>query len=160
MKDIRKASTSKHIAKIKNQNLRTYYLGITKYGEIKFKTTSGTTPGKFWYQTIVLKDLRDAVLLKKKDKTLKDIQVVSLALSGDIYSHCNDPSYKYYFQYQATQLGYALLANNQKPKNLHPDHTCKHLLAVYQRLPAHLMKLTADLRKQGLLNPEYWEKRK
>ena len=56
----------------KIQPIYVYYLGFdTKALELKFKVTSGTKKGVYWFQRIRIKDLKKSILAFKNDKNYK-----------------------------------------------------------------------------------------
>lgn len=146
----------KTVAKrVRSQNLRSTLLGITKEGIIKYKTTSGTTPGKFWYQEIYLEDLGDVVDILLNDPAFTARDALLLALKGHIKVHCDDLSFKYYgWQYIGTIDRYALYPNKRFPKKRNPSLTgscCKHLLSVLSQLPRDWPKIVQQLRKKNII---------
>lgn len=144
---------SKTEPRVKERSLPliTTYESVTKSGTVTLKTTSGTTPGKFWYQKVKLADLQK-ILKERKDITL--LEKVRLALQGDVKILCNDPSFGYWgWAYIATE-------NNAKfgrperrfPKIRNPKlrgSVCKHLENALLTLPFHAGKITKDLKGYG-----------
>lgn len=137
--------------------LNVKYQGINKQGQVMFKTTSGTTPGKFWKQLIRLDDL-DFIL---KDVTPKDsdLDIVRAALKGNISVWCEDPSFLYFgWKRIAFKRSYGIEREDRDPTRRNPTEdgtTCKHLYAVMTVLPFHAAVLVRDLRKKGFLTPAY-----
>lgn len=136
----------------KAKKLTIAYLGINRNGDIMFKCSSGTTPGKFWYQTIRLLDLPKAIEEFGKDGTITDKEIVGLAVHGDIAVYCNDPSFKYYgWQWMADQGDYGIEPENRAPTRNNTEHKgalCKHLYLALHVLPFWTNKIVSDLRKQ------------
>ena len=122
-KQIRAKAWKTVASRVRGQNLRVTYLGVTKEGKVRFKCTSGTTAGKYWYQEVMFKDLNVGLQLLRENPTVTQKSVISLILSGDLLLHCNDPSYKYYFQYVATKGGYAIKPEKRYPKKRNPQLT-------------------------------------
>jgi hypothetical protein len=152
--------TPEYIQRARTQ-IFTYYQGVDKSGVIRFMTPSGTTPGLYWIQTLLLKDLKRIVKVHKNKK--KPIELVRLALKGNISVSCNapdgeeEPSWVYHgFQYKATQSGYNLGRDeNRFPEIRNPKlkgSVCKHLRAVLAALPFHVAIITRDLKAKGLLS--------
>lgn len=150
-------------ARVKPQKLTVSYLGVTKEGIVKFKCTSGTIPGHFWYQEIYFKDLPEALEIIQQDKELTNTDIMRLVISGNLLVHCNDPSYKYFgFQYIGTKRGYALRPERRYPKKRNPNLTgkvCKHLVAVLTVLPFNMKRIIKDMVSKGILDKE-WNKKK
>lgn len=162
-KQIRNKAWKTVARRVRGQNLKVTYLGVTKEGKVRFKCTSGTTPGKFWYQEIIFKDLELGLQLLRENPTATQKSVISLIQTGDLLTHCNDPSYHYYFQYVATKGGYAIKPEKRYPKKRNPALTgsvCKHLLAVLSVLPLYTNSIVRDFRKVGILDADWEKKRK
>jgi len=148
----------------KSQHIKATYLGVDKRtGDLLFKTNSGTTPGKFWHQRVRLLDLPTARDLAAVDGSISDMKIINLAIFGDIALHCDDPSFRYYWSYIAFQLGYGLRRESRFPKIRNPrleGSICKHLVAVLKKMPLLIPKIVSDLRKAGLFNLNYPERKK
>ena len=116
-----------------------------------FKTTSGTTPGKFWYQTIRFHDLQAAIDLFGDDKDVTDHDIADLITHGDISVHCNCPSWKYWgWQYVGTKHGFAIQPETRKPVKNNPGQkgaVCKHIYTAIKSQPFYTNSMVADLRK-------------
>lgn len=136
----------------KAKKLTTTYLGLNRNGDLMFKTSSGTTQGKFWYQTIRLLDLPQVIEAFADDEEITDKDIVDIALNGDIALYCNDPSFKYYgWQWMATADGYGIKPETRPPIDRNPNligAVCKHLYVVLYVLPFWTNKIVSDLRKQ------------
>jgi len=132
-----------------------YYLGVTKRGILRFRVSSGTTPGLYWQQRIELSDLSEAIRQQSRDRTMTNVDVVNLAVFGDVKFHCNCPAFHYYgFQYIATELDSALKREVRPPTIRNPNlegTVCKHLYQVLRRLPMHITVIARDMVKVGLL---------
>lgn len=128
-------------------------------GTVEYITPSGTSPGVFYRQRVLLADLKK--LIKKYKNKKKPREIVSLAIKGNIKVSCNDPienlepSWLYQgFIYKATAMKY----NQGKPENRFPDvrnpklkgSLCKHLIQVLTVLPFSAAKITSDLVAAGL----------
>ena len=107
--------------RVRTQDLRVSYLGIDKKGVIHFRTKSGTTPGLSWHQRIKLMDLQKAVDLQVEDDTIKNKDVVNMAVFGDLKMYCDDPSFIYYgWQYMNWHLDSGLEPEVRPPKIRNP----------------------------------------
>lgn len=164
VEDMKRGSWSTVRARVKSQGLKSYYQGITKEGVIKYKTTSGTTPGKFWDQEVYLEDLPDVVQILEEDKNFTARDAIILALRGNVKVYCNDLSFKYYgWQYMAWKRGYGLRPETRFPKKRNPNltgETCKHLLSVFRVLPMDWSKIVRDMRAKGIIPKAERRKRK
>lgn len=136
-----------------HQGLHPKYLGVDKHGTVYFRTNSGTTPGVYWNQKVFLVDFKKALRLQRQDPTMKDRDVVNLAVSGDVRVYCNDPSFLYYgWKYITYQLGAGIEPEDRYPSKRNPNLSgtvCKHLTAVLDVLPFYMSELTRDFRKAG-----------
>lgn len=163
MDEMKKNSWERVRKRVKSQNLRSVYLGVTKEGIILYKTTSGTTPGKWWHQRIYFEDLPDVIQILNEDPTFTARDAILLAMKGDIRVHCDDPSWKYWgWQYIGTKKGYALREEKRFPKKRNPRLTgsvCKHLLSVFATIPFDWSKIVKDMRSKGII-PKYKRRRK
>lgn len=155
-----------------------YYQGVDEKGQIRFITPSGTTPGVFWSQIVVLVDLPKLIKkyvsypqysrnMKKKAayKNVKlsydpvqsrtDKAIVQEAMAGDVKVYCNDPSFLYWgFKYISYLKGYGLRKESRAPLIRNPQmkgSVCKHLDSVLKVLPFHIGEVTRDLKKKGFL---------
>lgn len=109
----------------------TTYIGISKFGIFNFKTTSQSSPGNVWYQTIEVKDM--ANLFDENDKiAASDIQ--RMFQTQDIRLFCDDPSFLYWsFKYMAHTRDYGLEPETRAPQQNNvrlKGALCKHLLSV------------------------------
>ena len=122
-----------------SSKLRTKYIGLNRNRDMMFKTTSGTTPGKFWYQTIRFHDLQAAIDLFGDDKDVTDHDIADLITHGDISVHCNCPSWKYWgWQYVGTKHGFAIQPETRKPVKNNPGQkgaVCKHIYTAIKSQP-------------------------
>lgn len=137
--------------RVKTQKLKTKLVKVDKKGVIHFTTTSGTYPYKTWNQEIILLDLEEAI---RNRGSLKDKDIVNLAIFGNIKVHCNDDSFRYYWSYVAWVKGYGIYREVRYPKVRNPNlkgSICKHLALVLQVLPLHINQLVKMYRKVGIL---------
>lgn len=147
------------IQRSKVQGIKPTYLGVTRDGRILFKTTSGTTPGKFWYQQIKFKDLEKGLELLINDTSQTQRSMVTLIQKGDLLVHCNDLSFKYWgFQYIGTKKGYSLYTEKRYPKVRNPKlkgSICKHLYVVLTVLPFYTSEIVKDFRSKGVITKNW-----
>lgn len=142
-------------ARVKSQHLKSEYLGVTKEGIIKFRTTSGTIKGKWWYQDIFFEDLPEVAAIMAEDPKFTARDGLLLAMKGNVKVHCNDPSWLYWgWKYIGTKKKYALRKETRYPKIRNPKLTgsvCKHLLSVFRVIPFSWSKIVRDLKHKGYL---------
>ena len=159
-KELRRDCWDRVAKRVKTQNIQATYLGVAKNGDILFKTTSGTTKGKFWHQTLRFKDLNEGMQILYDDISLTRRDIISLLINGDLMVFCDDHSFKYYWSYKAWVRGYGIKKEVRYPKIRNKNLTgsvCKHLYAVLQVLPFYTNQIVADYKKIGLF-PKDWEK--
>lgn len=129
------------------------YHKIDKDNIMYFTTPSHTIPGVVYTQRVKLLDLDKLIEKYKGEK--KPLDIVRMALEGNIQVHCTDPSWKYWgFQYIGTTRDYALEKEPRYPKVRNPNlqgSVCKHLDNVLYILPFQNTKVLRDLRKMGRL---------
>ena len=145
--------------RVRTQHLKPVFLGVDKQGNCYFRVNSGTTKGKFWYQTLRFKDLQDGLEIFYSDADFSRRAVVDLIASGDLQVYCNDPSFRYYWQYKAWNRGYGLRKEVRYPRIRNPNQTgsvCKHLCAVLQSLPFFIPQIVHAYQKKGLF-PKNWK---
>lgn len=155
LKDLKQGADKDIIRRAKEQNLGSYYQGITSGGVLKFETTAITTDGKSrWEQEIKLLDLDEALEVTKLDD-MTDRDIIDLAVYGDISVFCSCPSFKWHgYQYLAWQMDYGLRRQTHAPDVRNPERrgtVCKHLYNVFTVMPMHINKIVSDLRKEGIL---------
>ena len=145
----------------KTQGMVVQYVGVTKEGKVLFKTSSGTTPGKWWNQEIYFKDLPTGLKLLQQDPSLTHKAMIHLLQTGDMLVYCDDLSFKYWgFQYIAWRGGYGLRKETRYPWKRNPSlkgALCKHLYLVLSVLPFYTNILVRDLRIKGVLDKD-WNK--
>ena len=149
-------------ARVKSQHLKTTYMGVDKNGDILFKTTSGTTPGKYWNQRIRFRDLNQGLQILYDDITLTRREVIRLLMDGDLLVFCDDLSFKYYWSYKAWVQGYGIKKEVRYPvkRNLQlTGAVCKHLYSCLSLLPFYTNRIVKDYKAIGLIPPD-WEKRR
>lgn len=122
---------------------------------VSFRTTSGTTKGLFWLQTLQLVGLRKQLDLVRDGKTTLLKAVRAAVLDGDIKVHCNCPAQKWWgWAYISTELGFKY-GRKQKifPSIRNPrlkGTVCKHLINVLGTLPFNVSTMVKKGRKRGL----------
>jgi len=150
LKDRVKSTDPDRVTKAKK--LTTSYIGLNKNGDLMFKTSSGTTRGKFWYQTVRLLDLPKALEVFADDGDITDRDIVSYSIQGNLAVYCNDPSFKYWgWQWMATQDEYGIVPEDRAPVYRNTElrgAVCKHIYIVLQVLPFWTNRIVKDLRAQ------------
>lgn len=134
--DLRQENKQRLDLKVKLEPLHTRFMRVTKRGDIIFRTRSGTTPGKFWYQTIRFLDLEKYV----DDDSLSDKEKLLAMYKGNIAVWCNDPSWQYYWQFRGTERGFSIKPE-RRPHRRNPElpgTTCKHIEQVLSVLGFHI----------------------
>lgn len=114
-KQLKRSAWSRVQARVKAQHIKAEYLGIDKNGDVLFRTNSGTTRGKFWYQRIRFKDLEEGLGILMNDPTMTRRDIVDLITSGDIMVDCDDPSFHYFWKYKAWTQGYGIKRETRYP---------------------------------------------
>lgn len=161
-KQLKKSCWPRVAARVKKQNITTKFTGINKDGSVRFVTKSGTTPGKYWNQTLIFKDLTEGLSMLYDDPHLTQKAIMQLVVAGDLILYCDDPSFKYYWSYKAHVGGYGIMREIRYPKIRNPKLTgsvCKHLYAVLSVLPFYTNQIVAEYKKMGILDPN-WEKQR
>lgn len=161
-KELKRDCWDRVAKRVKTQNINAKYLGVDKNGDILFKTTSGTTKGKFWFQRLRFKDLEAGLQIMYDDISLTRRDVISLLVNGDLLVYCDDPSFKYYWSYKAYNQGYGIKKEVRYPKIRNRYLTgsvCKHLYSVLSALPFYTNQIVKDYKTIGLI-PKDWEKRR
>lgn len=129
------------------------YQYIDENNVIHFITPSHTKPGVTYEQKVKLLDLEE--LINTQSGIRKPIEIVRMAIEGDIEVNCTDPSWLYWgWKYMGTKDKYALEPEPRYPKVRNPNlkgSVCKHLDNVLFILPFQSMSIVKDLRKQGRL---------
>ena len=118
-----------------------------------FKTPSHTKPGVVYDEWVRLVDLEE--LIQKFSGTKKPLEIIRMALEGNIEIHCTCPAWKYWgFQHIGTRDDYAIEKEPRFPKVRNPQllgSVCKHLDNVLFILPFQNTKIYKDLRQQQRL---------
>lgn len=123
---------------IKAQDVNSEYLGISEDGEIYFKTSSGTTPGKYWFQTLQFPSFHEFENLYNEGGHIDYADVASVLRRDDVKVLCNDPSFLYWaWKYMAWTSKYGIEPEDRAPKRNNValnGATCKHLYSVFELL--------------------------
>lgn len=129
------------------------FISMDENDVITFETPSHTIPGVDYNQYVKLLDLDK--LLRMYVGRKSDMEIVRMALAGDIEVHCTDPSWKYWgFQYIGTKDKYSLQPEPRFPKVRNPylkGSVCKHLDNVLYILPFQSTRIISFLKQQNRL---------
>ena len=142
----------------KSRNVKTTYIGMSKFGVLNFKTTSESRSG-YHYQTIEFQSLKPFEDIIKKNGEIMPMDVKNIIDSQDINVYCSDESFTYWAWYhQAYQNDYAYIDDAipdlnkrlQAPKvnNVRlAGALCKHLYSVldYIMKPFVLLAISEDM---------------
>ena len=157
-KSLRRRCWSDVAERSKKQNLKCEFIRVAKNGDIIFKTESGTLKGKYYTQIIRFVDIKRTIKQFLSDVNYNSKNIVKLLYNGDIKIYCDDPSFKYYFQYVAWKKGFGIKGERRKPKIRNPRYSggvCKHLYTVLVALPYYYKKIIKGLIKWNFLPKEY-----
>lgn len=144
----------------KSKNVKSTYIGMSKFGILNFKTTSESRNG-YHYQTVEFQDMKPFQdLIKKNGKIMPD-DIKKELNDSDINLFCSCESFSYWsWYYQAYQNDYAYIDDNipnlskrmQAPtiNNVRlKGALCKHLYSVLEYLtrPYVLLAISDDITK-------------
>ena len=141
-------------ARVAKQNIKSEYLGCDNNGRLYFKTTSGTTPGKWHRQQIEFKNLKEGIRMLNQKLTLRKKTVLKMLMDGDLSLWCSDESWHYFFKHVAWKNGYGLQREDRPNtrNNVQQDHSlCKHLCACLLLLPTIADRILFDYKKKKVL---------
>lgn len=114
--------------------VKTDYIGISKFGIYNFRTSSQTSPGNYWYQTLEIPDLGS----KLQDEDITPELIGNLVEQDDIKIYCDCPAFLYWaFKYMAYTRDYGSEPETRAPKlnNVRLQGAlCKHLLSMVDLL--------------------------
>ena len=162
MSQLKNKTKSEDPARVrKSRNVKSTYLGMSKFGILNFKTTSESRPGGHHYQTIEFQSMKPLEDVIKKNGKVMPLDIKNLFENGDINVFCTDESFSYWaWYYQAYQNDYAYIDDNipnldkriQAPKvnNVRlAGALCKHLYSVldYMMKPFVLLAISDDVNK-------------
>ena len=156
---LRNKTKSEDPARVKkSRNVKTKYIGMSKFGVLNFKTTSESRNG-YHYQTIEFQSLKPFEELIKKNGKIIPTDVEKAFNEQDINVYCSDESFTYWAWYhQAYQNDYAYIDDAipdlgkrlQAPKvnNVRlAGALCKHLYSVLEYItrPFVLLAISDDM---------------
>lgn len=156
---LRNKTKSEDPARVKkSKNVKTTYIGMSKFGILNFKTTSESRSG-YHYQTIEFQSLKPFEELIKKNGEIIPMDVKNALNNQDINVYCSDESFTYWAWYhQAYQNDYAYIDDAipdlnkrlQAPKvnNVRlAGALCKHLYSVLEYItrPFVLLAISDDM---------------
>lgn len=156
---LRNKTKSEDPARVKkSKNVKTTYIGMSKFGILNFKTTSESRSG-YHYQTVEFQSLKPFEELIKKNGKIIPMDVKQAFNDQDINVYCSDESFTYWAWYhQAYQNDYAYIDDAipdlnkrlQAPKvnNVRlAGALCKHLYSVLEYItrPFVLLAISDDM---------------
>ena len=156
---LRNKTKSEDPARVKkSKNVKTTYIGMSKFGILNFKTTSESRNG-YHYQTVEFQSLKPFEELIKKNGKIIPTDVEKAFNEQDINVYCSDESFTYWAWYhQAYQNDYAYIDDAipdlgkrlQAPKVNNVRLTgalCKHLYSVLEYItrPFVLLAISDDM---------------
>ena len=142
----------------RSKNVKSTYIGMSKFGILNFKTTSETRNG-YHYQTIEFKDLQPFWDIVEEGKEILGADIKDQLEKQDINVYCSDESFTWWAWYhKAYKKDYAYIddkipdLNNRlkapKVNNISlRGGSCKHILSVleYIKKPYVLMQIAQDM---------------
>ena len=158
---LRNKTKSEDPARVKkSKNVKSTYIGMSKFGILNFKTTSESRDG-YHYQTLEFQSLRPFEQAIKQNGKVTPEDIKRAMNDEDINVYCSDESFTYWAWYhQAYQNDYAYIDDNipnldkrlQAPKvnNVRlAGALCKHLYSVleYVMKPFVLLAISDDMNK-------------
>ena len=87
--ELRQSTWPRIVARVRSQNIRAEYLGCNQNGMLMFRTNSGTTFGRWWYQEIEFVNMQQCVDMLKGSLLLRKRRVIDMLLTGQIKVNCN-----------------------------------------------------------------------
>ena len=142
----------------RSKNVKSSYIGMSKFGILNFKTTSETRNG-YHYQTIEFKDLQPFWDIVEEGKEIVGADIKDQLEKQDINVYCSDESFTWWAWYhKAYKNDYAYIDDkipdlNNRLKAPQVNNvslrggSCKHILSVldYIKKPYVLMKIAQDM---------------
>ena len=142
----------------RSKNVKSTYIGMSKFGILNFKTTSETRNG-YHYQTIEFKDLQPFWDIVEEGKEIVGADIKGQLEKQDINVYCSDESFTWWAWYhKAYKNDYAYIDDkipdlNNRLKAPQVNNvslrggSCKHILSVldYIKKPYVLMKIAQDM---------------
>ena len=144
----------------KSRNVKTTYLGMSKFGILNFKTTSESRSG-YHYQTVEFKDMKPFEDIVKAGKEIMPNDIKTNLLNQDVNVWCTDESFAFWaWAHQAYKNDFLYIDDRipnlkkaiQAPKvnNVRLNGgACKHILSVidYVMKPFVLLAISEDMNK-------------
>lgn len=158
---LRNKTKSEDPARVKkSKNVKTTYIGMSKFGILNFKTTSESRSG-YHYQTVEFQSMKPLEEVIKRNGKVTPDDVKKALNDQDLNVYCSDESFSYWAWYhQAYQNDYAYIDDNipdldkrlQAPKvnNVRLQGAlCKHLYSVLEYItrPFVLLAVSDDINK-------------
>ena len=142
----------------RSKNVKSTYIGMSKFGILNFKTTSETRNG-YHYQTIEFKDLQPFWDIIEEGKEIVGADIKGQLEKQDINVYCSDESFTWWAWYhKAYKNDYAYIDDkipdlNNRLKAPQVNNvslrggSCKHILSVldYIKKPYVLMQIAQDM---------------
>ena len=142
----------------RSKNVKSTYIGMSKFGILNFKTTSETRNG-YHYQTIEFKDLQPFWDIIEDGKEIVGADIKDQLEKQDINVYCSDESFTWWAWYhKAYKNDYAYIDDkipdlNNRLKAPQVNNvslrggSCKHILSVldYIKKPYVLMQIAQDM---------------
>ena len=144
----------------KSKNVKSTYIGMSKFGILNFKTTSETRNG-YHYQTIEFKDMKPFEDIIKSGKSVTPQDIKNQFKEQDVNIWCTDESFAFWaWAHQAYKMDFLYIDDRipnlkkaiQAPKvnNVRLNGgACKHILSVidYVTKPFVLLAISDDMNK-------------
>ena len=144
----------------KSRNVKTTYIGMSKFGILNFKTTSESRNG-YHYQTVEFKDMKPFEEIVKAGKEVMPMDIKTQLQNQDVNVWCTDESFAFWaWAHQAYKMDFLYIDDRipnlkkaiQAPKvnNVRLNGgACKHILSVidYVMKPFVLLAISDDMNK-------------
>ena len=96
LSQIKRKSQNQDPARIaRSKNVKTKYVGISKFGILNLKTSSETKDG-YYYQTVEFKDIKPFEDIIKQGKDITPTDVKEQLKNQDVNVYCDDPSFSFW----------------------------------------------------------------
>ena len=162
LSQIKQSSQNQDKARIaKSKNVKSTYLGMSKFGILNFKTSSESRPGGYHYQTVEFKDMTPFEDIIKSGRKVMPDDIKKQLKEQDVNIWCTDESFAYwawahkaykndflYMDDRIPNLKKAIQAPKVNNKKLNGG-ACKHILSVidYCTRPFVLLAISDDMNK-------------
>lgn len=161
LSQIKQKSQNQDPARIKKaRNVKTSYIGMSKFGILNFKTTSESREG-YHYQTLEFKDMKPFNEIIQSGKEIMPMDIKEQLKKQDVNVFCTDESFTYWaWAHQAYKLDFLyiddripdLKARIQAPtvNNVRLNGgACKHILSLvdYVMRPFTLLAISDDMNR-------------